>query len=211
MKKLPRSFYLRPTITIAKDLLGRYLVRRIKGKTLVGKIVETEAYLGEQDPASHAYRGRTDRNKVMFREGGFLYVYFTYGMHYCCNIVTENEGKARAVLLRALEPVRGIDIMRTNRINARNRLVSAEVLPPGKHKQDEMFSLANGPAKLCAALAIGREENGTDLLGNEIYLTQGEPLHSSRSVVATTRIGIKEAVDKRWRFYIRGSSFVSRK
>ncbi len=210
-KKLPRAFYLRPTLTIAKDLLGRCLVRRLGSSTLVGKIIEVEAYMGEKDPASHAFRRKTLRNEVMFREGGYLYVYFTYGMHYCCNIVTEEEGKARAVLLRALEPIQGIEIMRENRRRGKGSR-AGEILPPGKlTKKEPDTTLTNGPAKLCEAFGIAREENGTDLLGNTIYLTEGEPVASPRSIVATTRIGIKEALDRRWRFYIKGNAFVSRK
>lgn len=99
---LPRSFYLRPTLRIAKDLLGKYLIRKSGKRLLIGKIVEVEAYLGKRDPASHAFRGKTKRNEVMFREGGHLYVYFTYGMHFCANVVTQPEGIGEAVLLREI-------------------------------------------------------------------------------------------------------------
>ena len=108
LRKLPRSFYLRPTLTIAKNIVGLYLCRRVRGKVLVGRIVEVEAYLGAKDPASHAYRGKTKRNEVMFGKGGHLYVYFTYGMHYCCNVVTGGAGIGHAVLLRAAEPVAAV-------------------------------------------------------------------------------------------------------
>src|ERR1700741_2664024 len=145
-KKLPRSFYLRPTLVVAKDLLGKYLVRKFRRQYLIGKIVEVEAYLGEKDPASHAYRGITKRNEVMFREGGHLYVYFTYGMHFCSNIVTEEEGIGHAVLLRAVEPIEGVNLMM-------------------KRRNGTLENLTNGPAKLCQAFGITRKENGTDLLG----------------------------------------------
>ncbi|MDE3057558.1 MAG: DNA-3-methyladenine glycosylase, partial [Bacteroidota bacterium] len=115
MNKLPRSFYTRPALTVARELLGKILVRKIGSVMLTGKIVEAEAYLGESDPASHAFRGKTERNSVMFRDGGYLYVYFTYGMHFCSNVVTGKEGIARAVLLRAVEPVEGIEAMKKNR------------------------------------------------------------------------------------------------
>jgi DNA-3-methyladenine glycosylase len=193
-KPLSRSFYLRPTITVAKDLLGKYLVRRIPKKLLVGRIVEVEAYLGEKDPASHAYRGKTKRNEVMFKEGGHLYVYFTYGMHFCCNVVTEEAGKGRAVLLRAVEPMEGVEVMRKNR-------------GFGSERKD-YWNLTNGPAKLCEAFGIQREMNGTSLLGRELFLTDGEEIPKSK-IGSSTRIGVKNGAEKKWRFYLKGSPFVS--
>jgi len=197
--KLPRSFYLRSTLTVAKDLPGRYLVRRTGEKLLIGKIVEVEAYLGELDPASHAYRGRTRRNEAMFETGGHLYVYFTYGMHFCCNVVTEEEGKGRAVLLRAVEPIEGIDAMAANRgLN----------LSPSAPKK--LLELTNGPAKLCQAFGIAREQNGIDLLGRELFIARGEDI-SRNDLASSPRIGINNGKEKRWRFYIRDNPFVSRR
>jgi DNA-3-methyladenine glycosylase len=191
---LPRSFYLRPTLTVARDLLGKYLVRRVRNRLLVGKIVEVEGYLGENDPASHAYRGKTKRNEVMFMEGGHLYVYFTYGMHFCCNVVTEEEGKGRAVLLRAVEPLEGIEVMRKNRsFDARRK---------------DYWNLTNGPAKLCEAFGIRREMNGIDLTGEELFLMDGETVERS-AIGTSSRIGIKDGKEKNWRFFVKGSPFVS--
>jgi DNA-3-methyladenine glycosylase len=192
LHKLPRAFYLRPALVVARDLLGRLLVRNLTGRLLVGRIVEVEAYLGEHDPASHAYRGPTERNEVMFRAGGHLYVYFTYGMHFCSNVVTGPQGKARAVLLRAVEPLEGIDVMRKNR--------------PARTDDG---NLANGPAKLCQAFAIGRKENGTDLLGGDCYIARGEKVPPS-AVAASMRIGVTAGRDKLWRFSVAGNRFVSR-
>jgi len=196
LKKLPRSFYLRPTLTVARDLLGKLLIRRIDDEQLMGRIVEVEAYLGEKDAASHAYRGKTLRNEVMFREGGYLYVYFTYGMHYCCNVVTEEAGKGRAVLLRAVEPVEGIDTMRRFRKFR------------GKKKDDR--ELTNGPAKICQAFHIAREQNGTDLLSDEIFLVIDGSVIPRSMVLSSRRIGISEAIEHEWRFHVRGSPFASR-
>jgi DNA-3-methyladenine glycosylase len=191
--KLPRSFYLRPTLTIARELLGKYIVRRLKGKNLIGKIVEAEAYLGEKDPASHAFRGKTKRNEVMFGEGGHLYVYFTYGMHFCSNVVTDAEGKGRAVLIRAVEPLAGIDMMIKNR----------------KLKDTSIINLTNGPAKLCEAFGIEGKHNGIDLLGDEIHITAGEKIPREQ-IVSAPRIGITNGAEKLWRFYIKGNPFVSK-
>jgi len=191
--KLPRSFYLRPTLTVARDLLGKYIVRRLKGKSLIGKIVETEAYLGDNDPASHAFRGKTKRNEVMFGEGGHLYVYFTYGMHFCANVVTDAERRGRAVLLRAVEPLEGRDIMVKNR----------------KLKDTPYKNLTNGPAKLCEAFGINGRHNGTDLLSDEILITTGEEI-PRKQIISTSRIGITNGAEKLWRFYISGNPFVSK-
>ncbi|HUN66387.1 MAG TPA: DNA-3-methyladenine glycosylase [Bacteroidota bacterium] len=191
---LPRSFYLRPTLLVAPDLLGRCLVRRYRNTLLAGTIVEVEAYLGRRDPASHSYRGKTERNSVMFGTGGHLYVYFTYGMHFCCNVVTEEEGNGCAVLIRALEPLEGLPVMRKLR---------------GAPAAGDDRLLTNGPAKLCQAFGIGRADNGADLAGDRIYLTRGTPV-AGRAVVTSPRIGISEGKEFPFRFYIRGNRFVSR-
>ncbi len=192
MNKLPRSFYIRPTLTVAKNLLGKSLVRKTHRTTLIGKIVEVEAYLGDQDPASHAYRGKTKRNDVMFWEGGHLYVYFTYGMHYCANVVTGPPNVGHAVLLRALEPIDGMDFMKAQR---------------GSQIKDQQ--LTDGPAKLCEALAIDARDNGADLLGETIFITEGENIPRSQ-ILSSSRIGITRAIAHRWRFYIRDNPWVSR-
>ncbi len=194
MQKLPRSFYTRKTSTVAKDLLGKILVRRMGRKILAGIIVETEAYLFN-DSASHSFRGMTERNKVMFGKGGFLYVYFTYGMHYCANVVTFKEGIGEAVLIRAVEPKNGMKVMLKNRglINERN-----------------LTKTTNGPAKLAQAFALTNEQSGTDLTGSEIFITSDETVPRSK-IVTTTRIGISTAKEKKLRFYIKDNPWVSKK
>ena len=199
MKKLPRAFYLRSTPRVAKDLLGKLLVRRVDERVLIARIVETEAYC-QNDPASHSFRGPTNRNEVMFSNGGHLYVYFTYGMHFCANVVTARVGKGEAVLLRAVEPIDGIDIMSSNRKHHGRRM-----------KQGDVFerNLTNGPAKLCQALKIGRRENGIDLLGDEIYLLDSPRLRPSE-IATSTRIGIRVGEKTLWRFFIKGNGWISR-
>ena len=196
-RKLQRSFYTRPTLIVALDLLGKYLVRHSKGRRLVARIVEVEGYRGSIDPAAHTYRGKTKRNEVMYWGGGHLYVYFTYGMHFCANVVTGEQESGEAVLIRAVEPVEGIDVME------RNRFGSAKKLEPTRR------SLSNGPAKLCQALSIGRKENGIDLLGDEIYILQAPPISPS-AVGRTGRIGITHGREKKWRFFMKGNQWVSR-
>ncbi|MBI5066126.1 DNA-3-methyladenine glycosylase [Candidatus Woesearchaeota archaeon] len=187
LKTLPKSFFNKSTIEIARNLLGKYLVH----KNLVGKIVETEAYL-KNDPASHAFKGKTERNKSVFGKPGISYVYFTYGMHYCFNVVT-NKGFGEAILIRALEPVEGVEVMKKNR------------------KTNDLKNLCSGPAKLTIALEITRNEDGADLLSknSDLKLMQGKK--ENFKIVSTQRIGISQAKEKLLRFYIKGSEFVSRK
>jgi DNA-3-methyladenine glycosylase len=180
---------------LAKEVLGKLIVRRLRGKMLVGKIVEVEAYLGEKDPASHAFRGKTPRNEVMFHEGGHLYVYFTYGMHFCANIVTEHEGIGRAVLIRAVEPIEGVEIMRRHRS-----------MKSGK--DGSIIQLTNGPAKFCQAFGIARPQNGTDLTEDRIFIAKGETTAASE-IGVSPRIGIRNAMENKWRFYLKANAFVS--
>ena len=192
-RKLPRSFYLQPTLAVARGLLGKLFVRKLGRRILIGKIVEVEAYR-EGDPASHSYRGKTKRNEVMFGEAGHLYVYFTYGMHFCGNVVTRNMGTGEAVLIRAVEPVHDIEVMRKKRGFTWNETNDSK--------------LTNGPAKFCQAFGIGREQNGIDLQGDEIFIAK-EKTERTFSLGRSTRVGIRKGAEKEWRFYIKGNTFVS--
>jgi DNA-3-methyladenine glycosylase len=191
------SFYQRPTEIVARDLVGKKLVRIIgknrKQFRLAGIIVETEAYGYSDDPASHACRGATARNKVMFGDVGRAYVYFTYGNHFCLNVSAKRSNvEAGAVLIRGIEPIEGIELMRQFR------------------PIDDVFSLTSGPGKLTQALKITSALNGTDLTSSdsELYIEFGKrPKH----IVTTPRIGITRAVDKEWRFVNPSSFFISRK
>ncbi|HVP36346.1 MAG TPA: DNA-3-methyladenine glycosylase [Terriglobales bacterium] len=190
-RKLRREFYNRSTLKVAKELLGKFLVVNRAGTKLSGKIVETEAYCGPYDPASHAYGGMTPRNKIMFGEPGHAYVYFTYGMYYCLNVITERKGFPAGVLIRALEPEDGIEIMRKRR------------------KKEKIEELTSGPGKLCQALGIDKTINGADLTGDIIYIEdRGE---KPGKIVSSNRIGIDEGKEKKWRFYIKDNRFVSRR
>lgn len=189
MRRLPKSFYAHDALVVARELLNKVL--RV-GKCSV-RIVETEAYRGSDDPASHSYRGETLRNAVMFGPPGYLYVYFTYGMHYCANVVCFEDGIAQAVLLRAGEPIDGLALMRKRRglriANDRN--------------------LCNGPAKLAQALGIVRAHNGISLLSGKVGIYDdgiAPPKRPSRSA----RVGIREATDKQWRFYVPNNPYVSK-
>jgi DNA-3-methyladenine glycosylase len=181
VKPLPRAFYGRGALVVAPDLLGRTLVHETPEGTVAGRIVEVEAYCGPIDPASHAYRGPTRRNAVMFGPAGHLYVYFTYGMHYCANVVCEEEGSPGAVLLRAVEPVSGLELM------ARRRGTSA------------VGALAKGPARLAQAFGIDRAQNGIDLVDGPVWIGGAPVLEGP--VEASPRIGITRAAEEPWRFY----------
>jgi DNA-3-methyladenine glycosylase len=195
--KLAREFYTRPNVlAVARDLLGKLLVVPTPGgKRVSGRIVEVEAYRGPQDRAAHSFGGRrTKRTETMYGIGGTAYVFFVYGMYYQFNVVTNNAEVPHAVLIRALEPVEGIELMRKRR-----------------HGQPD-HNLTNGPGKLCIALGIDRTLDAADLLGAKVWLEPGDKV--SRSLIATgPRIGIdyaEEWKDKPWRFWIKDNPYVSR-
>ncbi|HEY6445819.1 MAG TPA: DNA-3-methyladenine glycosylase [Acidobacteriaceae bacterium] len=193
---VPRAFYLDPPDVVARGLLGKLLVRRYEGQRLVGRIVEAEAYCGIDDPAAHAYAGKTERNAVIFGPPGFAYVYFIYGMHYCLNISCEPKGQAGCVLLRALEPVEGLDVM------ARNRGLS-----PGS----DLRLLTSGPGRLCQALAITRlTHNGIDVTSVRSGLHVEDESPAAGSIEVSPRVGIRKAADRPLRFALAGNRFVSR-
>lgn len=184
MRVLPREFYARETVKVAKELLGKNLVRKKDNEIISGIIIETEAYRYKDDPASHAFRGMTERNKAMFGQVGRAYVYFTYGMHYCVNAVARSEDMdAGAVLIRALKPVKGVSIMKKNR------------------NTTDLTNLTNGPAKLTQALKINKMQYGTDLSKkSELFITEGPDLREK--ILAGERVGIKNGIDKMWNFKI---------
>jgi DNA-3-methyladenine glycosylase len=187
--KLGPDFFNRPTLTVAQDLLGAILVRKTKTHLLTGMIAETEAYVGEDDPASHAYGGMTPRNKLMYGPAGLAYVYFIYGNHYCLNFVTEPEGFPAAVLIRALQPLAGLERMFENRGSVKNQA-----------------QLCNGPGKLCQALQIDQKLNGISLASNQLFLLPG---NSSVQIANSPRIGISQGQDRKWRYYIKNNVYVS--
>ena len=182
MKKLPRSFYDRDTVLVAEELLGKHLVHRVAGVNRVGRIVEVEAYLGPHDLAAHSAKGLTSRTRVMFGPPGHAYVYMIYGMHFCVNVVTQAEGLASAVLLRALEPVKNVE------------------------------GRTQGPALLCRAMAIDRRLNGHDLLSDDFFVAAPEREEPVRIVrrprIGVDYAG--HWARRLLRFYIRGNPFVSR-
>lgn len=195
---LPPEFYERETVTVAKDLLGCLLVHREEAGTTMGWIIEAEAYL-QGDPAAHSFRGETPRNRVMFGPAGHAYLYLIYGLHTCINVVTGPVGTGEAVLIRALEPAGGIELMQERR------------------GTDDLLSLASGPGKLTQALGITMDLNGTSLSEGPLQIWSPGSLPGRRpegaddGIVQTTRIGITKAADRPLRFYLEGSRYISRR
>lgn len=200
---LSKDYYLDNALNLAKSLLGKVLVREIDGKILKGKIVETEAYIGAIDKASHAYNGkRTERTETLFHEGGVAYVYFIYGMYHCFNVITNKTDVAEGVLIRGIEPLNELDYIS----NVRFKKDFSEL------KKDQIKGLTNGPGKLCLAYSIDKSINGKELFNKgEIYIEEGDD--TELEIVETTRIGIdyaEEAKDFLWRFYVKDNIYVSK-
>lgn len=190
-----KSFYLQDTVGAARQLLGKLLVHRTPEGAAGGMIVETEAYVGAVDKACHTYNGISPRTEIMFAEGGVAYVYLIYGMYHCFNAVTGSAGEGDAVLIRALEPVFGLDLMRRRR------------------GQRDLRKLCSGPGKLCQALAIGKTQYGLDLTGEELFIADFRTI-PEELVARGPRINVdyaEEAVDFPWRFLVRDSKYVSRR
>ncbi len=201
--RLPRRFFARPTLTVARELIGCRLVRCIDGRRLSGIIVEAEAYIGEEDLACHCRHGRTPRTEVMFGKPGTAYVYFTYGLHWMLNVVTEREGFAAAVLIRAIEPLEGTDLMQAHR------------------GLTALRQLCSGPAKLTQALHIDGQDNGIDLCvrAANLWLEAGGPPRPRQTatplrVGRSPRVGVDYAPEpwrsQPWRFFVQDNPFVSR-
>jgi len=197
-KKLKKSFYRREVLVVARELLGKIFVKSNGKEILTGKIVEVEAYHGDTDEAAHSYGGVTERNEIMFEAGGYLYVYFTYGAHHCCNVVTGKKGQGTAVLIRAVEPGIGLDRMIKNRFG---RKIKSE---------KEIFNLTSGPGKVCQAFNLDRSHSGTDLTGQEIFILDGEKIRN-KDICISKRIGITRSVALPWRFFIKDNPYLSRK
>ncbi len=190
---LTRSFYQQDTVVVAQKLLGKIVVRKVNNMILSGTIVETEAYGFNDDPASHAYRGKTKRNVLMFGEAGLTYVYFIYGNHFCFNIVAKSEAVgAGAVLIRALEPVQGIKAMHHNR------------------RTNYVKNLTNGPGKLAQALQITTADSSIDVTKDGSLYIVDDNIQIT-DVIATSRIGITVGTDKQWRFCLSNNKWLSRK
>jgi DNA-3-methyladenine glycosylase len=199
---LPREFYNRDPVAVARDLLGKLLIRRDGRKLLAGRIVEDEAYLGADDPAAHAYSGKTPRNAVLFGPPGYAYVYFIYGNHYCLNVSCMQEGYGGGVLFRAMEPVSGMEDM------AAARGLELPLSP----RATQLRLISSGPGRMSEALDITRErDNGKDLTSRRSDLYFADDGYRPRKVLATPRIGITKAVDQPLRFIVPGNPYVSGK
>jgi DNA-3-methyladenine glycosylase len=197
LRPLPRAFFARDPRRVARELLGKVLVRREEHGSLTARIVEVEAYLGERDPAAHASAGKTLRNAVLFGPPGHAYIYFIYGNHYCLNVSCEPEGKAGSVLFRAVEPLTGIETM------ARSRGIELR-------SSKDWRNLTSGPGRLCEAFGITRaRDNACDLTSDASSLWLGDDAYRIRGIVVTPRVGIVKAADKPLRYVLAGNRFVS--
>jgi DNA-3-methyladenine glycosylase len=197
---MPRDFFDRPSLAVAPDLLGCLLTHETAEGLVTVRLTEVEAYLGEVDPASHAFRGRTARNAVMYGPPGHAYVYFTYGMHFCVNLVCQPEGEASAVLLRAGQVVDGVPLAAARRSRRRR---------PGAVVRET--DLARGPALLCEALDIDRSQNGADVCAPGSPLRVLAPVKPvpAADIAAGPRVGVSRAADVAWRFWVTGDPAVS--
>ena len=202
---LEKDFFKQGALDLAKDLLGKILVRECDGRILKGKIVETEAYIGEIDKASHAYNGRrTERTEPLFREGGIAYVYFIYGKYFCFNLISGIENKGEGVLIRAIEPLNEFDYLAEKRFNQ-----NYDELTKAKEK-----ALTNGPSKLCLAYSIDKSDNYKKLYEKGNLYIEDNYEDNLFEIVESKRIGIdyaEEAIDFLWRFYIKDNKYVSKK
>ena len=194
MLTLESNIFWQSTEEVARELLGKYLCRESQEGLVCGKIIETEAYLSEDDPACHSSRGITRRNANMFGPPGKAYIYFIYGKYFCFNVVTGAEGTGEAVLVRAVEPIVGLDIMKQRRGNNRGR-----------------YHLSSGPGKLCQAFAIDKSLDGHDLQKKPLYLAENSNADDRMRIIATPRIGISAAQNKLLRFIVSGSKYLSRR
>jgi len=199
IRPLDRAFFTRDPRRVARELLGKVLVRQANAKRLTARIVEVEAYLGEKDPAAHSAAGRTARTSVLFGPPGHAYVYFIYGNHYCLNVSCEPEGSAGGVLFRALEPLSGVEEM-----------AQARAIEIRDAKDKALLKLTSGPGRLCEAFGITRDrDNGCDLTSKASSLWIGEDGYRARGIRVTPRIGITQATDKPLRYLLNGNPFVS--
>ena len=205
LKKLDREFYKRDTLIVAQELLGKILVKKINNQFIMGRIVEVEAYKGLIDKAAHSYGGKiTNRNRIMYGDGGYAYVFLIYGMYYCMNIVTSTIGNPEAALIRGIEPLDGVNIMSELRFNKSFNDLSKK----------EKRNLSNGPGKLCLAFNITKEENGMDMCGDDLYVLDNtmDPMNNI-NIATSKRINIdyaEEAKDFHWRFFIKDNMYVSK-
>lgn len=196
-KILPRKFYIRSVLAVANELLGKVLIRKDGNQVLAARIVEVEAYDGNLDKASHSFNGKTKRNEVMFNEGGYFYVYFTYGAHFCCNVVTGKKDHGAAVLIRAVEPLIGMDKMIKNRFCRELK------------SEKEIYNLTSGPGKVCKAFGFAKEHSGLDLTNSSVFIVDQPKIKKSK-IGVSKRIGITKSVSLPWRFFEVGNPYLSR-